>query len=1797
MSTKNTTAKAVDLGLSVKWASCNIKSAKDSTKDAFFAWGCTEEQSVYIASTYSYYQQDITDNTGYLRLNKDAAVKNWGDKWRIPSAEEWEELITKCTWIKTTQDGVEGYNVSGNGNTIFLPLNGLFYGDEGYYAGTAALYWTSKCSIIESDKYIYAYAGYINDYTEPFYCVSDKKERCIGGLIRPIYDESLPSVTPDTDDDTDTGAADTNAVDLGLSVKWARWNIGAYSEDEYGSLIAWGDPTGKNTSFVNSDYPNPSSGDIAGTEYDTATALWGEGWKMPTAAEWAELDSLTKEIITLSNGIKVFKVTAANGNYIYLPKGGYETKNGLQEQNVSADYWTSGCTSQTWAVGVRIGKVSSTFEDQDQKGWHMLIRPVYKKSGSSGNTDSTLTDEGKKAMAVDLGLSVKWATYNLGASGSTDPGSYFSWAETTPKANFSNFSNVDFTKKNYKWYDASTGKFSIPGTNISHKTNDAATQLWGGTWRMPTQAEMDELVKQCTWIKEDYGFRIKGPSGNEIFLPTTGFFSGIDLSSTSKCYYWSASYNDLPLHAEDYWAYYLTNYTSNSETLPTVMSTYVYNGLCIRPVSGGDIDTDPDTPDPDPTPTPTPTPDPDTPDDDTPDDDKDDVSSNALTITDTYSEGYSIDPNVILYAGGQEVIPQTMTQKDNTLFLGNFKESNKVFSQNMLDFIKSCSSVEYKPSDTFISKGESGSLYMYENQLGKSSYDITFFKGGEAYRFGLVFQDTRGEWSDVVYVGDYVNNKIYPSDNGTSFRAAKAKIDLNSSAVNKVYEMGYRKAKAVVVYPSINNRLVVCQGVMCPTVYNINQRKNNSPYAMSSWFFREIHSKNSIGTQNMHNCNIYNDIIDYVQKGDRVLTKTPTVYFGGPYDYSNQFHSITQFRAEISCADVVSTYAWRSIDNQNMYVDWNTVTMNTPEVDFSLQDSASTIPTENVKLRIIGIIPLTSNASDIYVYTDTQPIKVAAFTGLHNSNDNHNNISSSSNLRLTQFDWYDYDYHQHKTDNDWNVDKPYFETDDDYVTESIEDANSSFEAQAYKSHRAYPLYPWQGAKSLVGQFKTREESGILHSALKKKIISNIRTSAFTYYFPNNALSYSIGNVGIYSGDIPLTKLTSDANDTDHAGMFNYYGEVDTLIAPKEYYEIYQGPLLVYSLDKDNFVGFKDIAKVYPCGKTNDSVRMKYKSSPHLACHLNYTKEGKQELLPSFKLRSITFGDQLLTDYSWDSSGKYYIPGWSDKVSDKTKNAEHKTDTSLYHQSTIDLSYPILPLFSSTDYEKMGYMYIGEFYKDAPDDLSTLFGGKTSMAFEQNHWHTAGPTVSLVKNSVLTVDCLQGDTYYQRYDSMKTYPYSDDDPNQIVEILSFMCETRMNIDGRYDANRGMASNLYMNRVNFNLFNSAYTQQDNFFNYYFLAPEKNSDDTYPNGFLWTSTKTMGEEIDSWSKINTASSYTLDGDKGDLYALINWNDTLLSFQENGIARIMYNDRVQIATNDGSPIELANSGKVSGKQYMSNTVGCTNKRTIQITPKGLYFMDSNSKDLCVMGGNSVDSLSKSKGFNNYFYNKNINKFRTFYDEKSTDIYFIDDSDCLDFNESLNEFEGFYDYGGTDYMFNYSNSFMSVKNNSIWKQYAGDYNVFFNEYKPFWLTLVSNDGNNDKTFSNIEFEADSWHSDNTLADTTFDHLSIWDEYQVGESVLRSLNTNVHYHFSNLKRKFRIWRANIPRELKLKDITFPEALKKMEIGDVDENTGKILNMTEGLNRIRNTWAYIRLKKYKENTDKTTLHGIKTSFIV
>ncbi len=180
----------VDLGLpsGLKWATCNVGATKPEGYGNYYAWGETTTKSAYTEDNSQTYglsiselqAQGIIDGNNNLTSSHDAATANWGGDWRMPTDEEMQELIDKCTWTWTTQNGVKGYNVIGsNGNSIFLPAAGGRYGaslsDDGYNG----VYWSS--SPVDYDYY----CAYFLLFGNGFEGVYDGYRR-VGQTVRPV---------------------------------------------------------------------------------------------------------------------------------------------------------------------------------------------------------------------------------------------------------------------------------------------------------------------------------------------------------------------------------------------------------------------------------------------------------------------------------------------------------------------------------------------------------------------------------------------------------------------------------------------------------------------------------------------------------------------------------------------------------------------------------------------------------------------------------------------------------------------------------------------------------------------------------------------------------------------------------------------------------------------------------------------------------------------------------------------------------------------------------------------------------------------------------------------------------------------------------------------------------------------------------------------------------------------------------------------------------------------------------------------------------------------------------------------------------------------------------------------------------------------------------------------------------------------------------------------------------------------------------------------------------------------------
>ena len=171
----------VDLGLSVLWATCNVGASSPFDNGNCYAWGETTTNSSYTGDNSRTYEKRMGDISGNTRY--DAATANWGSGWRMPTREEFEELVYKCAWEWTSQGGRNGYKVTGpNGNSIFLPVTGWCYGTSLNYAGDGGYYWcsTPHGSSAQNACHLYFYSDY---YTV------DWGYRYYGHGVRPVLDK------------------------------------------------------------------------------------------------------------------------------------------------------------------------------------------------------------------------------------------------------------------------------------------------------------------------------------------------------------------------------------------------------------------------------------------------------------------------------------------------------------------------------------------------------------------------------------------------------------------------------------------------------------------------------------------------------------------------------------------------------------------------------------------------------------------------------------------------------------------------------------------------------------------------------------------------------------------------------------------------------------------------------------------------------------------------------------------------------------------------------------------------------------------------------------------------------------------------------------------------------------------------------------------------------------------------------------------------------------------------------------------------------------------------------------------------------------------------------------------------------------------------------------------------------------------------------------------------------------------------------------------------------------------------
>ena len=479
--TSSTLPDAVDLGLSVKWASFNLGATKPEEGGDYYAWGETEAKNDYEWSNYKWCNGSYTkltkyntngnygvvDNKTQLDPEDDVAMILLGDKWRMPTDAEIDELIQNCTWTWDTKNGVNGYWVTSKVNTnakIFLPA-------AGYHDGSGiglGYYWSST---IDPEYPNYANLLFISaDDID-----AHGAYRCFGQFIRPVYGDPVIPVESITIDKTE----------MTLSI-------------------------GETSAISATVHP----------------------------------DNATNKKVSWSSSDEAVATVSSSGV----------------------------------VTGVAVGSAIITVRTSD--------------GGKTATCSVTVKDSSTSLPVpeiVDLDLSVKWASFNLGATVPEDCGEYYAWGETTPKDRY--------FWTNYMWCagdDRSLTKYCTKESfgyngftdqkSILDSEDDAVRASLGGEWRMPSLEEYEELKASCTWTwttrggVNGYLVESKG-NGNSIFLPGGGSVTDPSFPNSDRSgRYWTTSlFADYPSEAKS-WEF-STGYKDWSVQ-------YRNTGLSIRPVYG-----------------------------------------------------------------------------------------------------------------------------------------------------------------------------------------------------------------------------------------------------------------------------------------------------------------------------------------------------------------------------------------------------------------------------------------------------------------------------------------------------------------------------------------------------------------------------------------------------------------------------------------------------------------------------------------------------------------------------------------------------------------------------------------------------------------------------------------------------------------------------------------------------------------------------------------------------------------------------------------------------------------------------------------------------------------------------------------------------------------------------------------------------------------------------------------------------------------------------------------------------------
>ena len=560
----------------------------------------------------------------------------------------------------------------------------------------------------------------------------------------------------------------------------------------------------------------------------------------------------------------------------------------------------------------------------------------------------------------------------------------------------------------------------------------------------------------------------------------------------------------------------------------------------------------------------------------------------SVSYLDIGTSGEVIDPTELLYKGGEEITAQTIEQKDGTLFLGNINITRPSLDEYRQE-IHGKVSFQGERREMYLQSALEGS-YQYSSQLTAfadeeqtQSVSCAGFKRGDYYRLGVQFQYKNGKWSEPLHVSDSIQSS-FPYIGGTSADNKRMLIPVFKGSMNRefsdeLYNKGYRKVRAVVVLPSLQDRVTICQCVSAPTVFQPSRRYqdpehstgNGDLYAQSSWFFRPTIKDNVDqinGTQVAPK-----DWLGLNYTENAVTNDSES----GIYSYDPQF---------IRSVEIQGVFD----SNNKFQVDGRFMTFHSPDIEFD--DSLWLYDFEGTKSRFVGKSVFSNTYSDIDIQTESAAASSLGSGFVHKTCNGYGAYGWVSGLFWDDFIIEDK------------------EKDGKYILET-EDAEIS--------PCKWIVYPWNRTGSLNNDITRPEGLGVRSAMLKKKVLSNLRFSHTVFKTVDvsgetqlNEKDYiDFNTVGNYT---EYPKLhSSDQLSILKFGNKIYQANIDTLLMPDDTEGMY------FSFDSTDAISSADVKTPFDCD-------VWWKTSSRI---------NKSQQVGPWKMRSKVAGYALFTNSLYD----------------------------------------------------------------------------------------------------------------------------------------------------------------------------------------------------------------------------------------------------------------------------------------------------------------------------------------------------------------------------------------------------------------------------------------------------------------------------------------------------------------------------------------------------------------------------------